>query len=117
LEPELEATPTTKPPQQTDWPALILVSLTFLWLVGAALTVHWLGWLVDQVIQSIGESWPTWIWFAISLGFGIILLLPFILVPFAWKNQRYRGVFQSWLLGVAYVFLLAPVHLVNPTAW
>lgn len=101
--------------RQTDWAAIILTAVIGLWLIGVTLFVHWSGWLVDQVVQNIGGSWPRWVWIALSLSHGFILSLPFILVPLAWKNLRYRGVFQSWLLGIGYVFLLAPVRLAEPT--
>lgn len=115
---DIEAAVSPKPTgakRQTDWAALILTAVICLWLVGVTLFVHWSGWLVDQVVQSIGGSWPRWAWFALSLGYGFSLCLPFILVPLAWKNRRYRGVFQSWLLGIGYIFLLAPVRLAEPT--
>lgn len=112
---EVESNSVAEPEQQTGWAILLLVGVTFLWIIGATLTIHWLGWLADQIAQTLGADWPGWVWFVISLGHAFILGLPFILVPFAWKNRRYRGVFQCWLLGIGYIFLLAPMRLVEPT--
>ncbi|MFZ0547754.1 MAG: S8 family serine peptidase [Candidatus Promineifilaceae bacterium] len=100
---------------QRNWAGLLLAIFLFFWISGITLAVHWIGWLVDQYTQNIGEGWSQSVWFFISLGSGFALSLPFIFVPLAWKNLRYRGVFQSWLLGVGYVFLLAPIRLVEPT--
>lgn len=112
---EAEAVYAAETNKETDWPVLILVGVIFLWITGLTSAVHWTGWLADQIAQILGEDWPAWAWFVLSLAFGFALSLPFILVPFAWQNRRYRGIFQSWLLGIGYVFLLAPVRLVEPT--
>jgi hypothetical protein len=114
LESNPEPTTPVESKQPASWADYLLAAVILFWIVGVTLSVQWTGWLADQIVQNIGESWPPWTWFAISVGHGFALLLPFILVPFVWKNDRYRGVFQSWLLGIGYVFLLAPVRLVEP---
>jgi hypothetical protein len=111
---EAEVTHTAETNKETDWPVLFLTGVIFLWITGATVAIHWFSWLVDQVVQISGGNWPAGSWFFISIGYALSLSPPFIFVPFAWKNQRYRGVFQCWLLALGYIFLLAPVRLVEP---
>lgn len=115
MELESESNAVTETKKETNWASLFLLGITFLWITGATLTIHWFGWLTDQVIQNLGGSWPRWMWFAISISFGLSLLPPFIFAPFTWKNRRYRGVVQCWLFGLLYVFFIAPMRLAEPT--
>lgn len=73
-----------------------------------------IAWFSEEVMLSVGITWPSWIWFLIALLQGILIGVPAVLI---WKyrpSDRYGPVFHSWTLSAIFVLFLSPVRLISP---
>jgi len=98
---------------QIDLWVVIAVSLWMIFVSGA---LHIGAWFTEEVMLSVGITWPSWIWFLIALFQGFLIGIPAILV---WKyrpSDRYGPVFLTWTLSALFVLILSPIRLVSPPA-
>jgi hypothetical protein len=50
----------------------------------------------------------------LSLGQAILIGLPVLVLARAWRDSRYRGIYRTWTLAVAFILVMLPVQLTNP---
>jgi hypothetical protein len=50
----------------------------------------------------------------LSLGQAIFTGLPLLALARAWREPRYRGIYRTWTLAVAFILVMLPVQLTNP---
>ena len=99
------------PQTRQDWVGLVLAVLVLGWIGVTSLGIHWIGWLVEQMMLIQGLYWPIWIWPGIALGHAILLLVPLTPLAWFWRSPRYRAVFQTWAIAALYVLFLVPARL------
>jgi subtilisin family serine protease len=99
-----------------SWPGILLLIGVFMWVVGISVFSHALVWTAEQFVLVSGLNWPGWVWFVLSIGQALALLIPLGLLAAVWPVERQRGIYRAWALGAFYVLLMAPMRLVQPPA-
>ena len=99
-----------------SWPGILLFIAVFVWVVGVSIFSHVLVWTAEQFVLISGLNWPGSVWFVLSIGQALALLIPLGTLAVAWPGDRPRGIYQAWALGAIYVLLMAPMRLVQPPA-
>ena len=102
-------------PYRPDWIGRILVVLLFLWIMLLSAGSQAAGWAAAQLALAVGDGLPRLILAALTLGQGVLVLLPAGLLAWRWPGKRHRAVFRVWALAALFSCLLAPVHLPGPT--
>ena len=105
----------TMHPSQPDWIGRVLVALLFLWILFLSIGAQAGGWAAAQLGLALGDGLPRPILVALTLGQGVLVLLPAGLLAWRWQRPRHRSIFQLWALAALYTCLLAPVHFPGPT--
>jgi subtilisin family serine protease len=85
-------------------------------MVSVSGALHLVAWFTEEVMLSMGITWPSWIWFLIAMFQGLLIGVPAVLV---WKyrpSDRYSPVFLTWTLSALFVLFLSPIRLVSPPA-
>ncbi|MGB0387800.1 MAG: S8 family serine peptidase [Ardenticatenaceae bacterium] len=103
----------TSPPRR-DVAGAIIMWLLVIWIVSLVPVGYVLMWGSDQVQQATGGESVAWMWPFLSLGQGVLLLLPLFPLARFWSGARYRAIFETWGLGAAFLLVMGPLRLVAP---
>jgi len=87
-----------------------------LWITSITVLTHGLAWFTDQVLLTSGISVPGYVWLIISWGHGVLLAAPVIPLAIVTRPPRLRAAYQTWLLAILFLFVLAFVRL-WPNTW
>jgi len=107
---ELPSSPTTSQPKK-DCLSQIVFFLAWSWVITASLIRLGAEYIAYSMYPSIS---PAWRW-ALPVGQTVAITLPVIFLAIWWKNTRYRGIFQAWLLASWYGLASLPSRLVRDT--
>jgi subtilisin family serine protease len=78
-----------------------------LWIIGVTLVIHGSAWLAGQ-ISPYEETPPPWFaWPLISWVHGFALAVPVALLALFKRAPRLRAAYQTWMLAVLFVFVIA----------
>ncbi len=91
-------------------PAILL--LLFIWMLSAAVGLA----VVLGFARVAGSQVPDRMVAGYNLLVALPLALPLVPLALLWKEPRYRAIFQTWLLGLLFLLLLAPVGLLPATS-
>jgi len=105
----------TMHPSRPDWIGRVLVTLLFMWILLLSAGVQTAGWAAAQLALTVGDGLPRLLLASLTLGQGILVLIPVGLLAWRWRGRRYRSVFRLWALAALFCCLLAPIHLPGPT--
>jgi hypothetical protein len=84
------------------------------WINIILLTIYPLAWVVEQTMILVGLEWPVWLWPLITLGCGLLILIPLVPLALLWRIPLYRTIFQTWAMSAVFIFFLVPMRFVRP---
>ena len=84
-----------------------LLALAGLWVVAASVTGHLTAWTADQFFLIQGQPFAWFVWPLLSWGQALALGIAVVPLAFAIRAPRFRAVYQTWAIAVAYLALLA----------
>lgn len=102
--------------QKSDVISLVIMLLTFVWIVVVAPLAYIIAWGAHQIMIATGGDWPVWGWAVISLAQVALLGGPLFWLASSWFNARYRAVFATWGVGAAFMLVMLPIRLLPPFA-
>lgn len=91
-------------------------SLASVWTIIVTLLVPFMGWYVEQVRLIQDRPLPWFGWLLISWGHALLLALPLVPLAIYTRVPRFRAIYRTWALAVAFVWLLGLVR-VFPRNW
>src|SRR5438105_5705048 len=81
-----------------------------LWIIAATFFIHIVAWTTGQYLLYEETPLPAFTWVLISWGHGLALAVPVLLLALFTQVPRLRAAYQTWLLVIVFIFLLALVR-------
>lgn len=94
----------------------LVYSLAGFWIMGVTLIIVSIAWGVAQFLMYQETPLPGTVWLAISLGHAVLLAIVVLPLAFLVRVPRYRAVYTTWAIAIAYLALLALPRLL-PELW
>ncbi|WP_460806252.1 S8 family serine peptidase [Micromonospora zhanjiangensis] len=80
---------------------MVAAVLTGLWAVAVVAGAEAIGWLVTQLLLTLGLDQPAWVRFVPSLAAGLLVALPATPLALLPRGPAVRAAGRAWLLGAA----------------
>lgn len=94
----------------------LVYTLAGFWVMGVTLVIASVAWGVDQLMAYQETPLPGTTWLAISWGHAALLALVVLPLAFLVRVPRYRAIYTTWAIAIAYLAALALPRLL-PELW
>jgi len=101
----------TEPSQnQSGCASPLVFAITLLWVLSITAVRLIVGYTLSAA-PSLSSNGTI---IVLSLGQAMLIGLPVLILARAWRDSRYRGIYRTWTLAVAFILVMLPVQLTNP---
>jgi subtilisin family serine protease len=101
---------TPSDPKQSGCASPVVFVVTLLWVLSVTFVRLSVGYTLSAA-PSLSTNGTI---ILLSLGQAIFIGLPLLALARAWRDLRYRGIYRTWTLAVAFILVMLPVQLTNP---
>ena len=86
-----------------------------LWIIAATFLIHLVAWTTGQFLLYEETPPPWYTWVLVSWAHGLAVAVPVVLLALFTRVPRLRAAYQTWLVAVLFVFVLALARVFQTT--